>query len=164
MQPEMSSAVKSDARRGLILVVSSGWTWARSGGSSDHGGAACFAKRQAFNHVKDGRNEKDPKGAGCKHAADDGGAHDLTCHRTRAASGPKRDAAEDERKGGHKNGAQTQASAFQSGIDERLALLVFVLRKFHDENRVFRGEADEHDQADLGVDVVFDLHHVGGKK
>src|SRR5208282_1242745 len=164
MQPEISSVMRSDARRDLILVVSSGGTCAWGGNSSEHCRTACFPHGEALNYIKDRGNEEDAESAGGEHAADHGGAHDLASDGTCAAGGPERDAAENEGEGGHEDGAEAQASAFQSRIDERLALLVFVLGKFDDKNRVFGGEADEHDEADLRVHVVFDLYHVGGKK
>src|SRR5204863_141874 len=43
---------------------------------------------------------------------------------------------------------------FQCGIEERFSFFVFVLGKLDDKDGVFRGEAYEHYQADLSVDVV----------
>src|SRR5580698_11602633 len=117
MQPEISKVMRSDARRGFILVVSSSWAWTWRGSSSDHGGATSFAKREALDYVKDGGNEEDAKGAGCEHAADHSGTHDLTSDGTCAGGGPERDAAENEGKRGHQDGTQSQACAFESGID-----------------------------------------------
>jgi hypothetical protein len=39
----------------------------------------------------------------------------------------------------------------------------FFVGELDNQNGVLGRQADEHDQADLRVDVVFDLHHVGGK-
>src|ERR1700675_2682377 len=160
----MSSATRSDARRDLISIVSSGFACARRRDSCEHGGAARFTQGESLDHIKNGGNEEDAEGAGREHATDHGGAHNLARDGTRTRSGPEGHAAENECKRSHKNGAQTQAGAFQSCVDERLALLVFVLGKFDDENGVFGGETDEHDETDLRVDIAFDLHHVARKK
>jgi len=40
-------------------------------------------------------------------------------------------------------------------IDERLALLVFVLGKFDDEMAFLAARPMKHDETDLGVNVVF---------
>src|SRR5271170_4843031 len=142
MQPEISKVIRSDARRGFILVVSSCWAWTWRGSSSNQGGAASFAEGEALDYIKDGGDEEDAEGASCEHAADYGGAHDLAGDGTRATGGPERDAAEDEGKGGHEDGTQSQAGAFESGVHKWLALFVFILSKFDNENGVFGGETD----------------------
>src|SRR5271157_2319448 len=101
MQPEMSTAVRIDARRGRILIDSSCWARARSGSYAGHGGAAGFAKREALDYVKHRGNKEDPQSAGREHTADDGSPHDLTSYGTRAASGPQRDAAENKSERSH---------------------------------------------------------------
>ncbi len=58
-------------------------------------------------------------------------------------------------KRGHQDRAQAQLCAFERGFDETESLLVFHLRELDDEDGVLRGETDEHDEADLRVDVVF---------
>src|SRR5580700_4698755 len=143
----MSSAIRSKVSRDLISAVSSGWACARSGNSANHGGAPRFTQGEALDHIENRRDEEDTEGAGCEHAADYGGAHNLARDGTRAGSGPQRDAAEDEGKGGHEDRAQTQAGAFESSIYERFALLIFVLCEFDDKNRVLGSETDEHDEA-----------------
>src|SRR5580658_117225 len=160
----MSSAMRSDERSDLISVVSCGWTCAWGGDSACHSGAACFAHGKALDDIKNRGNKEDAQSAGCEHAADHGGAHDLTCDRPCTAGGPERDTAKDEGEGSHQDGAKAQAGAFESGIDERLALFILILGKFDDEDGVFGRETDEHDQADLRVHVVFDLHHVRREK
>src|SRR5580704_10639766 len=41
---------------------------------------------------------------------------------------------------------------------------IVFLCKCDDQNRVFRRQADEHYQADLGVDIVLNLNHVRRQK
>src|SRR5256885_15687949 len=110
-----------------------------------------------FNDVKNSRNEEDTDGAGRQHAADDSGAHDLASDGAGAGSGPERDAAEDESERGHKDGAKAQARALERRVGEGLTLLKFLFGELDDQNGVLGGEADEHDQADLRIDIAFDL-------
>ena len=62
---------------------------------------------------------------------------------------------EDERERSHQDRAQAQSRAFERGVEQRFAFFVFVLGEFDDQNRIFRGQTDEHDQTDLRVNVVF---------
>src|SRR5260370_30270637 len=103
----MRSVTRSDGRRDLISIVSSGWACARRGNSWEHGGAARFTQGEALDYIENGGNEKDSEGAGCEHATDYGRAHDLARDGTRAGSGPEGDAAEDESEGSHQDGTQT---------------------------------------------------------
>ena len=90
----------------------------------------------------------------------------MTCRDTRRRRSPcQRHAAENEGEGGHQNGPQAELGAFERGINQRLALLVAHLGKLDDENGVFGRQADEHDQTDLGIDVVFEVtDHQAGKR
>ena len=74
---------------------------------------------------------------------------------------PQRHATENERERGHQDGPQAKPRAFERRIHQRLPLLVLLLGKLDDQNRVLGGQADQHHQADLRVDVVLDLNHVG---
>ena len=62
--------------------------------------------------------------------------------------------AEDEGDGGHQDGAEAEFGGFDGGFGDGAALLEELLGELDDEDRVFDGEADEHDEADLDVDVV----------
>jgi hypothetical protein len=59
-----------------------------------------------------------------------------------------------------KIGRRRSFAPLQSGVSQRLALFVFVLCELDDQNRVLGGKPDQHHQADLRVDIVFDLDHV----
>ena len=106
-----------------------------------------------------------PISAGGQHAADDRGAHDLARHATRrrvavhSGTQPRMNA-KDVIKMGRRRRRAPSSAASASGF----ALLKFVLGELDDEDRVFRGQADEHDEPNLRVHIVFDLHHVGRKE
>jgi len=70
---------------------------------------------------------------------------------------PQRNAAEDERERRHEDGAEPQARALERGVDDGPAFLELGLRELDDEDRVLRGEADQHDEADLRIDVVVEM-------
>src|SRR5205823_4001972 len=67
----------------------------------------------------------------------------------------------DEDQGGHKDWPQPQSGSFQGRIDQGLTLIVLVLGEFNDQNGILGGKADQHDQSNLGINIAFDLHHVG---
>ena len=105
--------------------------------------------------------KKIPIAAGREHSADDRCAHDLPGNRTCSARRPQWNAAEDKREGCHQDRAQPQPRAFECGVGQRSSIFVPVLGELDDQNCVLRRQADQHDQADLRVDVAFNLHHVG---
>ena len=92
---------------------------------------------QSLDHIKRHRDKEDRDSRGGDHSADDGRAEHATGDGARAAGKPKRQKPEDESKGSHQDRAKTQASAFKRSIEERFALLVFILREFNDQNRIF---------------------------
>src|SRR5580704_7461275 len=116
--------------------------------------------RQFFNEIEDGGHEEDSDKAGGKHSADHSSAHDLTRDGTGARRSPERNASEDEGKRSHQDRPKTEPGAFQSGVGQRLALFGLLLGELDDQNGVFGGEANEHNQADLRVNIGFDLLQV----
>jgi hypothetical protein len=60
-------------------------------------------------------------------------------------------------------GSQTQLGGFERSLDQPHTLLVFHLRELDDENRVLGRETNEHDQADLGINMVLEMsdHEAG---
>ncbi len=72
----------------------------------------------------------------------------------RAAREPERHAAEDEREGGHQDRPQADLGPLERGVEERDAVLVAGPGELDDQDGVLRREADQHDEADLGEDVV----------
>jgi len=45
----------------------------------------------------------------------------------------------------HQDGPQAQAASFNGRFNRIGAFVLFVLGEFHDQDRVFAGEADQHD-------------------
>src|SRR5882762_1000168 len=111
---------------------------------------ATAALRQTLDQDEQRRNDEYGNGGGGRHATDYGSAHDLTGHRSRTGGCPERHAAENKRKRGHQNGTQSKPCPFECSINERLSLFVLLLGELNNKNRVFGGQADQHDQADLG--------------
>ncbi len=60
----------------------------------------------------------------------------------------------DERDRRHQDRPQPQAAGFQHGRDAVHALLLLVLGELDDEDGVLTRQAHQHDEADLGEDVV----------
>src|SRR5579863_8004575 len=116
--------------------------------------------RQFFNEIEDGGHEEDSDKAGGKHSADHSSAHDLTGDGTGARGSPERNASQDKGKRSHQDRPKAEPGAFQSGVGERLALFGLLLGELDNQNGVFGGEANEHDQADLRVNIGFDLLQV----
>jgi hypothetical protein len=62
--------------------------------------------------------------------------------------------AHDEGKAGHQDGAQPQPGGMDGGLDGFLAADLQLAGEFHDQDGVLAGQPDQHEQADLGEDVV----------
>src|SRR5580704_9933419 len=109
---------------------------------------------KALDHVEGDWNEEDRQYGGCEHAADHNRAQHLSRNSARPGGSPQRNAAKNEGERRHKDGAQTQPCASESGVDQSLAAVVFHLGEFDNQNGVLGGQADQHDQSDLGINVV----------
>ena len=70
---------------------------------------------------------------------------------------PQRHGSQNKCERGHENWPQANARAGQRRFNEWFAFFVFEPRKLDDQNGIFGGEPDEHDQADLRENIV---HHV----
>ena len=66
----------------------------------------------------------------------------------------QRNDAHDEGQRRHEDGTQTDAGRFHRGVKNGHAALAELLGEFDDQDGVLGGEADEHDESDLAVDVV----------
>ena len=64
----------------------------------------------------------------------------------------------DEGEGGHLNRPEAQFSSFDACLVDGQALPAPLHREFDDQDRVLAQEADQHDQTNLGPDVVGQTH------
>src|ERR1035437_663138 len=110
-------------------------------------------EQAAQNHIEH-RDEEEVENGGEQHAADDGGAHGAATQRARAGGEDQRQNAENEGERGHQNGPQTQLAGLSGCVSDGASLAAQLLSKLDNQNRVFRRESNEHDQADLAVDIV----------
>ena len=128
-------------------------------GGATAAGAACF---DAAGHLLDGheqhRNQTYAQDGRDEHAREDGHPHHLAPFGAGAGRRQQRNDTEDEREGRHQDRTEAKLRRRHRRLHERLSRLEFHLRELDDQDRVLRGEANEHDQPDLGEDVV----HVAG--
>src|SRR5271170_433874 len=105
--------------------------------------------------VKGNGYEKDSDDRGCQHAADHHRSQHLARDRACAGGYPQGHAAQDEGERRHQDGSQSQSCAGEGRFNERLPAVVFDLGKFHDEDGILGRQTDQHDQANLSVDIIF---------
>src|SRR6266851_3288760 len=159
VQPEASRATLNKRMGGFILV--------------SLGGCAFGSREQLvllgragplFDQIKHGGYEENADETCSQHSADDGCAHDLASYSPRAGSGPQRDRAQNECERSHQDWAKPQTRSFEGRVRQGLTLFILFLRKFHDQNRVLCCQSNQHHQADLRIDIAFDLHHIARQK
>src|SRR5476651_1386911 len=100
------------------------------------------------------RNDEDRDEACRQHAANHGRAENVARDRPRARRAPKRKTTENEGERGHQDRAQPQLRTVEGGIEKWLAFLVFQLGELDNQDGIFRREANQHDEPDLGEYVV----------
>src|SRR5580658_8153407 len=105
-----------------------------------------------LDHIEDGRNKKSADERFRYHAANYRCAHNLACYRTCSGCCPERHTTENKGERGHHEGPEAQPRRGKCRIDDGHTAFVVLLGKRDDQNRVFRSQADEHYQSDLGVD------------
>ena len=82
------------------------------------------------------------------------GVPTLRARQLRGAVGDdQRVEAEDEGERGHHHRAEAQPGALGRRVAQRHAALALLLGEFDDQDAVLRGEADQHDHADLRVEI-----------
>ena len=110
-----------------------------------------FAALQPFEEKgnKNGRDE-----GGGDHAAEDARTHRLTGRSASTTGLDQREDAEHESERSHDDRAQTQAGSFECGIRCTHSLGVLLGGEFDNQNRIFRRQPDQYNEADLEVDVV----------
>ena len=66
----------------------------------------------------------------------------------------ERQHAEDEGERGHQDGPEAELRGFDGGVDDDRPCFAKLLGELDDQDGVLGGQADEHDETDLAVDVV----------
>src|SRR5262249_46813735 len=103
-------------------------------------------------------NDQDPDHGPHEHSAGGGGANGTVSDRPGAGSHDQRNQTGDEGERRHLNPPEAQLSPFDGGVLEAHAFVVPLHSEFDNENRVLAQETDQHDQTNLGVDVVGQTH------
>ena len=109
---------------------------------------------ETLDDVECDRNEEDRNDARGQHATKHGEAKKHTTMRSGSRGQHKRKHPENEREGRHQNRTESQSRPRQGGLSDRLTLFKFHFRELHDEDGILRSQSDQHDQSDLGKDVV----------
>ncbi len=113
----------------------------------------CLGARAA-DHIEHRREDQAEQGY-ADHAEEYRRAEGLPHLRPRARRDRQRQNAEDEGEGGHQDRAQADSAGGDGGLEPAHAVIDLVLtREFDDQNSVLGSERDQHDEADLGEDVV----------
>ena len=105
-------------------------------------------------------DEDDAEGGAEEHAAEGRAADRAIADGAGARRHDERQQARDERERGHENRPEADPGAFDGRLEHRQAFIVPLHRELHDQDRVLSEQADEHDDADLRVDVVRQAHQL----
>src|SRR6202040_2493262 len=103
-------------------------------------------------------NDQDPNHGAHEHPAGCGGANGAVSDRPGTGGTDQRNQTGDEGEGGHLNRPEARFSSFDGCLLEWQTILVPLNREFDDQDRVLAEQTDQHDQTDLGVDVVGQPH------
>src|SRR5208282_3830726 len=103
-------------------------------------------------------NYQDPNQGAHEHPAGCGGANGAVSDRPGAGGIDQRKETGDEGEGGHLNRPEAQFCSFDGCLLEGHALPAPLDREFDDQDRVLAEQTDQHDQTNLGVDVVGQPH------
>src|SRR5271157_4090952 len=103
-------------------------------------------------------NDQDPNQGAQEHPAGSGGANGAVSDRPGAGGKDQRKETGDEGEGGHLNRPEARSSSFDACLMEGQALPAPLYREFDDQDRVLAEQTDQHDQTNLGVDVVGQPH------
>ena len=98
-------------------------------------------------------DEEDPDQGRHQHPADHHGAELAPGDRAAARREPERDTAEDERERGHQDRPEPELGAPDRRVVNRPALPPLAARELDDQDRVLRGEPDQHHHPDLAEHV-----------
>src|SRR6185437_2670467 len=107
-----------------------------------------------LDHCEEQRNEEHSNGRRYEHAGEDPGTERVPARRAGAASDNERRDAKYECERRHENWAESLTGGLQRRVANGHAGSPQLGRKFHDENRVLRGQSEHRQQSDLKVDVA----------
>src|SRR2546428_13803527 len=107
----------------------------------------------AHQHVEE-RREEQPQERYAEHSREYGDSHPPPHLGAGAAGNDQRYDTGDERKGRHQNWTQPDASRLEGGGKSIASLKLEIACEFDDKNRVLAREPHQHEQPDLGEDVV----------
>jgi tetratricopeptide (TPR) repeat protein len=106
------------------------------------------------NHHVENRCQKETEKGDTKHARENRRAKGLSHFRTGALSQHKGKNAEDECEACHQDGTKPKPAGLNRRLEPITALLLALLGEFDDKDGVLAGEPHEHNETDLGEDVV----------
>jgi hypothetical protein len=116
------------------------------------GGAA--ASRACSEGDVEDRGEDQPEEGDADHAEEHRGAQRLAELPAGSRCGDQREHAQDEGEAGHQDRTKPRLCRLDGHLERGGAAFLGLLGEFDDQDRVLGGKRDEHDQADLGQDVV----------
>src|SRR4029077_3111096 len=155
----MAIAAKAEVPRTIfqVCMIRTPISFRRFGVAFDGLSCGCGRAQAAFPQLLDECIEDRDKGegedSGGQHAAKYGGADRLPAGGSSAGCKHQRYDAENEGEGSHEDRPQAQTRRHHCSFDNVETVLAPPLGELHDEDRVLGGEADKHDEADLGIDV-----------
>jgi hypothetical protein len=106
------------------------------------------------NYDIEDRREEQAKKRYSKHSKEHRGAEGLSHLGARAARKHKRQNAEDKSEACHENRAKPQPAGLADSFKPVAALVLALLREFHDEDGILTGQSYENDEADLRENII----------
>ena len=160
---ERARARQSPSARGA--GAAGGAAGACSGASSGVPAASRLAALlQPVEDVEEERHVEHRERRLAEHAADDAGADRMARVGAGADGERQRQAADRERERRHDDRPQALLAGEDRRLHDRLALLAEVDRRGHAQHGVLGAEADQHEEADLEIDVVVEPAQVVGEQ
>src|SRR6202041_4119800 len=104
-------------------------------------------------HVEHGYKKKIQRRRS-NHAAKYRRAHRLPANPPGPGSQHQRQNAKNKRQRSHQNRPQTNSRRLNGPLHNRMPALPQLLRKFHKQNRILAGKADQHHQPNLAIDII----------
>src|SRR5579883_726984 len=105
-------------------------------------------------------NDQDAQHRAQKHPPGSRGSNGSVSDRPSAGGKHQWNQTGNEGKGGHLNRPESQFPTFDGCLQKRQTLLSPLDGEFHNQNGVLAKQTDQHDQTDLGIDVVSQSHRL----